>query len=53
MSQEQKNMVLGLITPTLTYDDLSDIDIAEAYENLDLKQEIFKSLDAVTKIMRS
>ena len=49
MSQEQKDMVMGLITPTLTYDDLSDV-IAEAvYENLDLKQEIFKSLDAVTK----
>ena len=28
MSQEQKNMVMGLITPTLTYDDLSDVDIA-------------------------
>ena len=51
MSQEQKDMVMGLITPTLTYDDLSDVDIAveAVYENLDLKQEIFKSLDAVTK----
>ena len=51
MSQEQKDMVMGLITPTLTYDDLSDVDIAveAVYENLDLKQEIFKSLDSVTK----
>ena len=37
MSQEQKDMVMGLITPTLTYDDLADIDIAveAVYENLD------------------
>ena len=51
MSQEQKDMVMGLITPTLTYDDLSDVDIAveAVYENLDLKQEIFKNLDSVTK----
>jgi 3-hydroxyacyl-CoA dehydrogenase len=51
MSQEQKDMVMGLITPTLSYDDLSDVDIAveAVYENLDLKQEIFKSLDEVTK----
>jgi 3-hydroxyacyl-CoA dehydrogenase len=51
MTQEQKEMVLGLITPTLSYEDLSDVDIAveAVYENLELKQEIFKSLDAVTK----
>ena len=51
MTQEQKDMVLGLITPTLSYEDLSDVDIAveAVYENLELKQEIFKSLDAVTK----
>ena len=51
MSQEQKDMVMSLITPTLSYDDLSDIDIAveAVYENLDLKQEIFQSLDSVTK----
>ena len=51
MSQEQKDMVMSLITPTLSYDDLSNVDIAveAVYENLDLKQEIFKSLDTVTK----
>ncbi len=51
MTKEQKDMVMGLITPTLSYDDLSDVDIAveAVYENLDLKQEIFKSLDTVTK----
>ena len=51
MTQEQKDVVLGLITPTLSYEDLSDVDIAveAVYENLELKQEIFKSLDTVTK----
>ena len=51
MTEEQKDMVLGLITPTLSYEDLSDVDIAveAVYENLELKQEIFKSLDTVTK----
>jgi 3-hydroxyacyl-CoA dehydrogenase len=50
MSQEQKDVVLGLITPTLSYEDLSNVDIAveAVYENLDLKQEIFKTLDTVT-----
>ena len=50
MSQEQKDAVLGLITPTLSYEDLSNVDIAveAVYENLDLKQEIFKTLDTVT-----
>lgn len=51
MTQEQKDTVLSLITPTLSYEDLSDVDIAveAVYENLELKQEIFKSLDTVTK----
>ncbi len=51
MTKEQKDMVMGLITPTLSYDDLSEVDIAveAVYENLDLKQEIFKTLDTVTK----
>ena len=50
MSSEQKDTVMGLITPTLTYEDLSEVDIVieAVYENLDLKQEIFKSLDAHT-----
>ena len=51
MSQEQKEMVMGLITPTLSYDDLAEVDmVVEAvYENLELKQEIFKTLDSATK----
>ena len=52
MSADQKNTVMRLITPTLSYEDLSDVDIAieAVYENLDLKKEIFKTLDDVTKM---
>ncbi|MBD62848.1 MAG: 3-hydroxyacyl-CoA dehydrogenase [Gammaproteobacteria bacterium] len=51
MSAEKKDAVMGLITPTLLYEDFSDVDIAveAVYENLDLKKEIFKTLDDVTK----
>ena len=47
MTLEQKDMVFGLITSSLDYKDLHDVDIAieAVYENLDLKLEIFKSLD--------
>lgn len=47
MTPEQKDMVFGLITSSLEYKDLSDVDIAveAVYENLDLKLEIFKKLD--------
>ena len=50
MSSEQKDTVMSLITPTLSYEDLSEVDmVVEAvYENLDLKQEIFRSLDTHT-----
>ena len=51
MNQEQKEVVMQLIKPTLSYDDLADVDIVveAVYENLELKQEIFKTLDSVTK----
>ena len=47
MTAEQKDIVFGLITSSLDYKDLHDVDIAieAVYENLDLKLEIFKSLD--------
>ena len=50
MSSHQKDAVMNLITPTLTYEDLSEVDIAieAVYENLGLKQEIFKYLDGCT-----
>ena len=50
MSSDQKDAVMNLITPTLTYEDLADVDIVveAVYENLDLKQDIFRTLDAHT-----
>jgi 3-hydroxyacyl-CoA dehydrogenase len=51
LSQEMKDGVMSLITPSLNYEDLADCDIVveAVYENLDLKQEIFKKLDNVVK----
>jgi len=51
LSQEMKDGVMSLITPSLNYGDLADCDIVveAVYENLDLKQEIFKKLDDVVK----
>ena len=42
---------MSLISPTLSYDDLKDVDIVveAVYENLDLKKDIFKQLDGVVK----
>jgi 3-hydroxyacyl-CoA dehydrogenase len=50
MSPEQKDRVFGLISSSLEYKDLHDVDIAieAVYENLDLKLEIFKNLDEHT-----
>ncbi len=51
LSQEMKDGVMSLITPSLNYEDLGDCDIVveAVYENLELKQEIFKKLDDVVK----
>ena len=51
LSQEMKDGVMSLITPSLDYEDLADCDIVveAVYENLELKQEIFKKLDDVVK----
>jgi 3-hydroxyacyl-CoA dehydrogenase len=50
MTPEQKDMIFGLISSSLEYKDLHDVDIAieAVYENLDLKLEIFKNLDEYT-----
>ena len=50
MTPEQKDIVFGLISSSLEYKDLNDVDIAieAVYENLDLKLEIFKNLDEHT-----
>ncbi len=51
LSPEQKDGVFGLISSSLDYKDVSDCDIVieAVYENLELKHEIFKSLDAHVK----
>ena len=51
LSQEMKDGVMSLIKPSLNYEDLGDCDIVveAVYENLELKQEIFKKLDDVVK----
>ena len=51
LTSNQKDMVFGLVTSSLEYKDLSDCDIVieAVYENLELKHEIFKSLDEHVK----
>ena len=51
LSPEQKDGVFGLVSSSLDYKDVSDCDIVieAVYENLELKHEIFKSLDAHVK----
>ena len=51
LTPEQKDIVFGLVTSSLDYKDVSDCDIVieAVYENLDLKHEIFKSLDEHVK----
>ena len=42
---------MGLITPTLSYDDFGDVDlvIEAVFENMDVKETVFRTLDAVCK----
>ena len=42
---------MGLVTPTLSLDDLADCDliIEAVYENMDVKKELFTKLDAIAK----
>jgi 3-hydroxyacyl-CoA dehydrogenase len=51
MSEEMKTGVFGLVTSSLDYQDVSDCDIVieAVYENLELKEKIFKTLDEVVK----
>ena len=51
LSEDKKDSVFGLVSSSLDYKDISDCDIViEAiYENLELKQKIFKSLDECVK----
>ena len=51
LTPEHKDAVFGLVTSSLDYSDVSDCDIVieAVYENLELKHEIFKSLDEHVK----
>ena len=51
LTSEQKDAIFGLVTSSLDYSDISDCDIVieAVYENLELKHEIFKSLDQHVK----
>lgn len=51
MNQEQVDACIGLITPTTSYDDFSDVDmVVEAvFEEMGIKKEVFTKLDAVCK----
>ena len=51
LTQDQKDAVFGLVSSSLDYKDVSDCDIVieAVYENLELKHEIFKSLDKHVK----
>jgi 3-hydroxyacyl-CoA dehydrogenase len=50
-TQEKVEAMMGILTPTLSLDDLADCDlIIEAiYENMDVKKELFAKLDAIAK----
>ena len=51
LTQDQKDAVFGLVSSSLDYKDVSDCDIVieAVYENLELKHDIFKSLDEHVK----
>ncbi|OTP79033.1 3-hydroxyacyl-CoA dehydrogenase NAD-binding domain-containing protein [Caballeronia sordidicola] len=51
LTTDQVKNALGLLTPTLDFDTLADCDliIEAAYENMEIKKEIFARLDAVAK----
>lgn len=51
MTMEQVEQAMGLLTPTLSYDDLADCDlvIEAVYESMDVKKQVFGKLDEVVK----
>ncbi len=51
LSQEQVAKAMGLLTPTLDFAALGECDliIEAVYESMDVKQEIFRKLDAIAK----
>ena len=51
MTAEQVEGAMGLLKPTLDFDQLADCDliIEAVYENMDVKKDIFTRLDAIAK----
>jgi len=51
MTAEQVEQAMGILTPTLEYDDLADCDlvIEAVYESMDVKKDVFGKLDEVVK----
>lgn len=51
MSAEQVEAAMGILNPTLSYDDLADCDlvIEAVFENMDVKKTVFKKLDEIMK----
>ncbi len=51
MSQAQMDKCMGLITPTLDYNDIKDVDlvIEAVFETMAVKKEVFNKLDEVCK----
>ena len=48
---DQVERAMGLLTPTLEMEDLADCDlvIEAVFENMDVKKEVFRKLDAIVK----
>jgi 3-hydroxyacyl-CoA dehydrogenase len=51
MTSEQVEKAMGLLTPSLNLEDLSDCDliIEAVFENMDIKKEVFGKLDKIAK----
>ena len=51
LSAEQVDQRMGLVTPTLDYAGLADVDlvIEAVFENMDVKQQVFTQLDSVCR----
>ncbi|GAB5487659.1 MAG: 3-hydroxyacyl-CoA dehydrogenase NAD-binding domain-containing protein [Parasphingorhabdus sp.] len=51
MTTEQVEGAMGILTPSLSYDDLADCDlvIEAVFENMDVKKEVFGKLDETVK----
>src|SRR5207248_645321 len=51
LTAENAQAAMALLTPTLRYDDVSGVDlvIEAVFEEMDIKQQVFRELDRVTK----